>query len=961
MAEVRIMAFGGMVVERHGRPATALLAQRKMLALLALLSAHMPMGLSRERVIAFLWPDADEEHGRNALGQLLHRVRRDLGADAIATDGNLRLNDSAVSSDVADFRGAIAHGDLAGAAALYRGDFLLNFSLRDAVELEHWIDAERMQLRSACMRALQALSAGATAHGDRAGAAEWLRRCVELDPLSSRVAIQYMDALAAIGDCERAIRHAEIHAAVVRAELEIEPDMEVQRRADALRAMRNSALTNGLSPKPSRAEAPVLGARSRLSGWMLITLRSWRGWIGSFALAMTLLAVLTLVRANRSSTALDPLVVSVAPFKTLFGPDSEWREGLAQYFADALDGAGPLRSVPVRAALRSWDGRGDHQSAVSLARSQRAGLALHGVITRIGSDSIRLGATLLDASSESVVADREMTGARDHLIPLADSVVLGLLLDLSTSRHIGIMRPSGSIRSRSPAAVRAFLRGDQAYRRAVWDSAQRYYEQAVALDTTFALAIRQLGRLEAWRRSIIGVGMPAADAGLLISALRASRFAHGVSARDSLLLLADSLAGALTPGLCGDSLGRHQLLAVTDRLTTLYPTDAESWVARGDALYECGGYFTVHEPTIGRRTMLQAYDSAIALDRDFAQAYDRTFRLALDLGDTERVLRNAAYYLTLHPAETNAAYLRLLTGLLRRPQDARQILDTTSAEHAFQAYTSLLLIPDSAELAVAAGRRLADTTSRGGAWKVYPALLRMTDATPFRHRPLALALAYRGHLHAAAQLVGTERSEFGAELAPHLALLGAIPRRSADSAFRRWLQRPFVPGRDVRTAMSWWGAQHDTLALQEYHRVALPSGTPLPATPSLHVGAVRFVVVEGYISLARGDTDTAIRLLSGLTMGGTGGWIYEPIVAARLLASRSQLREAFALLDRDMPLGTPTALDGLWAIEHARLARRLGERDKARRSYDYVRRLWRNADPELQGFVREATEALARL
>jgi transposase len=55
----------------------------------------------------------------------------------------------------------------------------------------------------------------------------------------------------------------------------------------------------------------------------------------------------------------------------------------------------------------------------------------------------------------------------------------------------------------------------------------------------------------------------------------------------------------------------------------------------------------------------------------------------------------------------------------------------------------------------------------------------------------------------------------------------------------------------------------------------------------------------------------------------------------------------------------PSAI--LWALLRGRVAERIGERDRAIRSYAWVTGMWRNADPELQPYVAEAREGLARL
>ena len=51
----------------------------------------------------------------------------------------------------------------------------------------------------------------------------------------------------------------------------------------------------------------------------------------------------------------------------------------------------------------------------------------------------------------------------------------------------------------------------------------------------------------------------------------------------------------------------------------------------------------------------------------------------------------------------------------------------------------------------------------------------------------------------------------------------------------------------------------------------------------------------------------------------------------------------------------------LATLEHGRVAERLGEREKAIESYRFVTEAWRRPDPELQPYLTEAREALARL
>src|SRR5947199_192891 len=78
MYELR--TFGGLSLEANGAPCAGAAAQRKTLALLALLARH-PRGLSRDKLIAYLWSETDAERGRSLLRQACYALRRDLHAD----------------------------------------------------------------------------------------------------------------------------------------------------------------------------------------------------------------------------------------------------------------------------------------------------------------------------------------------------------------------------------------------------------------------------------------------------------------------------------------------------------------------------------------------------------------------------------------------------------------------------------------------------------------------------------------------------------------------------------------------------------------------------------------------------------------------------------------------------------------------------------------------------------------
>jgi DNA-binding SARP family transcriptional activator len=232
----RLALLGTATLHAGDALLTGSAVQRHRLALLALLALAPRHVASRERLVAMLWPDSPPDRGRHLLSVALHVLRRELGTGAIVGAGDaIMLQTAALHVDVIAFESAIAHGNLARAARLYRGPLLDGFFLRGAPDFERWQDDERARLERMCVAALETLALEADGAGDGRAALHWWRRAAVLDPCSGPIAIGAMRALDAAGDAAGALRHARAHAALLRARFDLEPEAAVVQEAVRLR------------------------------------------------------------------------------------------------------------------------------------------------------------------------------------------------------------------------------------------------------------------------------------------------------------------------------------------------------------------------------------------------------------------------------------------------------------------------------------------------------------------------------------------------------------------------------------------------------------------------------------------------------------------------------------------------------------------------------------------------------
>jgi len=226
-----------------------------------------------------------------------------------------------------------------------------------------------------------------------------------------------------------------------------------------------------------------------------------------------------------------------------------------------------------------------------------------------------------------------------------------------------------------------------------------------------------------------------------------------------------------------------------------------------------------------------------------------------------------------------------------------------------------------------------------------------------RERQLGVDLLYRGHVREAVRVLFQNPTSPPVYLV-EAALLGSALPDTVDRMFRRLLTGDrLVP---IAATLPYWLARRDSAALREIARRADSTVRAASSEVDRDIAAHTAQAAPAYLALLRHDTTEAVRRLAALP-DSLCALCYSPrMTLGHLLAARQEDRKAASLLDpRLIDLTVPS--DVLWTLERGRVAERMGDREKAIHSYQYVADVWRHADPELQPYVTEAREGLGRM
>ncbi len=237
----------------------------KVQALLIYLAMERDHSHQRESLMEFLWPDTPPASAQVNLRQTLYRLRQSIpevgsldGGPAVplllSDSATIRLNPQAnLQLDVDQFLDQL-ESDPSQAINLYRGDFLVDFSVADSHAFEAWAGSVREELRRQALDCLDQMTQGNLEQGDIVQAQSHAWRQLEIDPFREKAYRQLMVALVKDGQRSAALAQYQICRQRLKEKRGVDPGQETlelyeQIQAEALDQVQSQGLrTTGRVP-----------------------------------------------------------------------------------------------------------------------------------------------------------------------------------------------------------------------------------------------------------------------------------------------------------------------------------------------------------------------------------------------------------------------------------------------------------------------------------------------------------------------------------------------------------------------------------------------------------------------------------------------------------------------------------------------------------------------------------------
>ncbi len=235
IAELRISLLGEIRLEKNGEALRGL-PSRAAQALLIYL-ACTPRAVPREKLAEMLWAERSSRQALTNLRTILAPLRREAGDFLLITRQTLAFNREsaywldaeAFEARLRDFLGQSAPLNAGRAAeleeilALYRGDFLDGFYLRDGRGFDEWTSVQRERLRLLAYEGFRALATWQLEAGQYRRGVETASRWMRLSPYDEHACRTLMWLLTRSGQRNLALRHYQQMQQTLAADLGVVP------------------------------------------------------------------------------------------------------------------------------------------------------------------------------------------------------------------------------------------------------------------------------------------------------------------------------------------------------------------------------------------------------------------------------------------------------------------------------------------------------------------------------------------------------------------------------------------------------------------------------------------------------------------------------------------------------------------------------------------------------------------
>jgi len=648
--------------------------------------------------------------------------------------------------------------------------------------------------------------------------------------------------------------------------------------------------------------------------------------------------------AAPAESAADP-AIAVLPFRVV-GSDLEfWRAGMVHLLSDNLEGIEGLRKADPTTVLIAWgrsvgDGRdaADAEAALEVAREVGARYAVTGSVVQLEGD-VRLSADVYDVERSELRGSSQIDGPADSVFLLVDRLTLDLLgrnlvPAVGDQQQLNVSRATTT----SLPALKAYLSGEENYRRARWREAIRGFHRALELDSTFVRAMYRLGFAYAWGGGPFDLAAEYVE--------RAAQGAGRLPEREAMLV-----RGAAADGPDG--------IPILERFTGLYPDDVEGWASLGDAYFHLGA--TGLYPSSAAR---DAFETAVELSPYYGEAYQHLIEDAFTRLDSARARELIDAFDAVGSEASGCTYqlsYDLVWGDPASRARALAALDTVSAEAAmFDCVQSPLAAPPAA----------LDKLER-----IYRSAL--NSQTPELARAVSLwrllqVRVPRGQIAAARQALSDVESLPDTRIhAAHWGLelhLGVLPDTvDANRAARVLRDDPHATSYFWLGALAvaegrWEDVEQTALLLEEAEERELGhwDDASEPRSARLLAPALR-----AYAALARGDRErlpafeAALWNLTPASYTKEQPHVFLRYQVGRMLLDWGELRQAERYFQSFDPYDYFYTTQANFFL--GRIYEELGQPDEALVQYDRFVTFWRDSDPELRPWWEEGREALLRL